>query len=44
MAEVKWIKLTTEMFDNRKIRNLRKLPEGNKIVLMWVMLLTMEGK
>lgn len=41
MAEVKWIKLTTDMFDNRKIRHLRKLPEGNNIVLIWVMLLTM---
>lgn len=44
MAEVKWIKLTTDMFDNRKIRHLRKLPEGNNIVLIWVMLLTMAGK
>ena len=43
-AEVKWIKLTTDMFDNRKIRHLRKLPEGNNIVLIWVMLLTMAGK
>lgn len=44
MAAVKWIKLTTDMFDNRKIRHLRKLPEGNNIVLIWVMLLTMAGK
>jgi len=44
VAEVKWIKLTTDMFDNRKIRHLRKLPEGNNIVLIWVMLLTMAGK
>ena len=44
MAEVKWIKLTTDMFDNRKIKHLRKLPEGNNIVLIWVMLLTMAGR
>ena len=44
MAEVKWIKLTTDMFDNRKIKHLRKLPEGNCIVLIWVMLLTMAGR
>ena len=44
MAEVKWGKLTTEMFDNRKIKHLRKLPEGNNIVLIWVMLLTMAGR
>lgn len=44
MAEIKWIKLTTDMFDNRKIKHLRKLPEGNSIVLIWVMLLTMAGR
>ena len=44
MTEVKWVKLTTDMFDNRKIRHLRRLPEGNNIVLIWVMLLTMAGR
>ena len=32
------------MFDNKKIRYLRTLPEGNNIVLIWVMLLTMAGR
>ena len=44
MADVKWVKLTTDMFDNRKIKHLRKLPDGNNIVLIWVMLLTMAGR
>lgn len=44
MSEVKWIKITTDMFDNRKIKHLRKLPDGNNIVLIWVMLLTMAGR
>ena len=44
MAEVKWIKLTTDMFDNRKVKHLRRLPDGNSIVLIWVMLLTMAGR
>ena len=44
MADVKWIKITTNMFDNRKIRHLRRLPDGNNIVLIWVMLLTMAGR
>ena len=44
MSEVKWIKLTVDMFDNRKIKYLRTLPEGNNIVLIWVMLLTMAGR
>lgn len=42
--EVAWIKLTTDMFDNRKIKHLRRLPDGNNIVLIWVMLLTMAGR
>ena len=44
MADIKWIKLTTDMFDNRKVKHLRRLPEGNNIVLIWVMLLTMAGR
>lgn len=44
MAEVKWIKLTTDMFDNKKIKKIRRLPEGNNIILIWVELLTMAGK
>ena len=44
MAEVKWVKITTDMFDNRKIKHLRRLPDGNNIVLIWVMLLTMAGR
>lgn len=44
MAEVKWVKITTNMFDNRKIKHLRRLPDGNNIVLIWVMLLTMAGR
>lgn len=43
-SEVKWVKITTDMFDNRKIKHLRRLPEGNTIVLIWVMLLTMAGR
>lgn len=44
MASIKWIKITTDMFENRKIKYLRKLPNGNSIVLIWIMLLTMAGK
>lgn len=43
MTDVKWIKIATDMFDNRKIRYLRNLPEGNSIVLIWVMLLCLAG-
>ena len=44
MAGVEWVKITTGMFDNRKIKHLRRLPDGNNIVLIWVMLLTMAGR
>ena len=44
MGEVKWIKITTDMFDNRKIKAIRKLPEGNNIILIWVMLLSLAGR
>ena len=44
MAEVQWIKLYIDMFDKRKIKKLRRLPAGNDILLIWVMLLAMAGK
>lgn len=43
MGNVKWIRLDLGMFDNKKIRHIRRLPDGNDIVLIWVMLLTMAG-
>ena len=42
--EVKWIKLDVDIFDNVKIKKIRRLPEGNNVLLIWVMLLTMAGK
>ena len=44
MTKVSWIKIEIEMFSNRKIKQIRKMPEGNNIVLIWVMLLTMAGR
>lgn len=44
MAQVSWIKIYVSMFDNRKIKYLRKLPNGDAIVLIWVMLLTIAGR
>lgn len=44
MADIKWIKITTDMFDNRKIKHLRRLPGGNDMALIWVMLLTIAGR
>ena len=34
-----WFKLDMDIFSNRKIKYLRRLPDGNSIVLFWVALL-----
>lgn len=39
MSGVKWIKLSVGMPDNRKIKRIRRLPDGNNIILIWVFLL-----
>ena len=44
MADVTWIKLYIDMFDKRKIKKLRRLPAGNELLLIWIMLLAMAGK
>lgn len=44
MSEVKWIKLGIGLPDNRKIKRIRRLPDGNNIVLLWVFLLIKAGE
>lgn len=44
MADVTWIKLYIDMFDKRKIKKLRRLPAGNDLLLIWIMLLATAGK
>ena len=44
MNGISWIKIDVGMFENRKIRYLRKQPEGDSIVLIWIMLLTLAGR
>lgn len=44
MADVQWIKFDVDMFDNEKIKYMRTLPDGDKLVLIWVMLLAKAGK
>ena len=43
MAEVKWIKLATNIFDNRKIRQIECLPDGDAIIVVWVKLMCLAG-
>ena len=44
MSEIKWVKITTDMFDNPKIKFLRRLSHGNSYVLIWIMLITIAGR
>lgn len=44
MADVKWIKLATALPDNRKIKQIRRLPEGDTIALMWIFLMCLAGE
>lgn len=44
MAEVKWIKLDVALPDNKKIKRIRKLPDGNNVILFWVFLLSRAGE
>ena len=44
VADVKWIKLATKLPDNRKIKQIRKLPNGDTIALMWVFLMCLAGE
>ena len=43
MADVKWIKIATEIFDNRKIKQLENLPDGDSIIVIWFKLLCLAG-
>jgi len=39
-----WIKIMCNILDHRKIKMIRKSPEGNTLVLLWLLLLTEAGK
>ena len=44
MADVKWIKLSVRLPDNRQLKQIRHLPGGDTIALMWVYLLCLAGE
>ena len=43
-TDVKWIKIATDVFDNRKIRRIEKMPEGDTLLVIWFKLLCLAGK
>ena len=44
MADVKWIKITTDIFDDDKILMIESMPSADSIIVIWFKLLTMAGK
>lgn len=44
MPDVKWIKITTDMFEHEKLDFILSLPESDAIIIVWIRLLTLAGK
>ena len=44
MADVKWIKIVTDIFDDEKILLIESLPEHDAIIVIWFKLLCLAGK
>lgn len=43
MNNVQWIKIATNIFDNRKIKQIEAMPEGYTIIVIWLKLLCLAG-
>jgi predicted phage replisome organizer len=44
LAEVKWIKIVTDVFDDEKILMIETMPEADTIIVIWFKLLCLAGK
>lgn len=44
MADVKWIKIVTDVFDDEKILMIETMPECDTIIVIWFKLLCLAGK
>ena len=44
MADIKWIKIVTDIFDDEKIRLIDAMPDNDAILVIWFKLLTQAGK
>ena len=44
MADVKWIKIVTDIFDDDKILLIESMPEADSIIVIWFKLLCLAGK
>lgn len=43
MSDVKWIKIEIDIFNNRKIKQIRKLPDGDGVIGIWLQILCLAG-
>lgn len=44
MSDVKWIKITTDIFDDEKILLIESMPSADSIIVVWFKLLAFAGK
>ena len=44
MCDVQWIKLSTDIFSNRKIKQLQYIPNGDTIFFVWIRLLVLAAE
>src|SRR3990172_2073494 len=44
MPDIKWIKLTTDIFDDEKIRLIEAMPDADTLLIIWIKLLCQAGK
>ena len=44
MSDVKWIKITTDIFDDEKVLLIESMPDADSIIVIWFKLLCLAGK
>lgn len=44
MANIKWIKITTDVFDDEKIKLIDSMPDNDALLVIWFKLLVLAGK
>lgn len=44
MADVKWIKIVTDIFDDEKILLIESMPDADSVIVIWFKLLCLAGK
>ncbi len=44
MADMQWIKLRIDMFDDEKIKMIQSMPDGDALLVVWIRLIALAGK